>query len=254
MGALQGLKAIITGGSSGIGQAIAIAFAGQGCDIVFSYSQNKSGADNTTSQIESLGQRGWAIQADMNNSSDLEKLIEEGTTKLGGLDIFVNNAGTITRHADFLDIPIESFETLQNVNLRAPFLLTQLAARYMRDKQTPGSIINISSISARLATAGITHYECSKAALNALTRGAAKSLAPYSIRVNAIEPGLVETNMNQDQRTADGETWARRANNIPLQRVGQPDDIAQVALMLASPQAQWMTGSTITVDGGNSVR
>lgn len=254
MKALQNMKAIITGASSGIGQAIAIAYAHAGADVVITYSQNKKGADKTLALIEAAGRRAKAIRVDMTNVSELQKLIKKGITFLDGIDIFVNNAGTLTRHADFLEIPFEALDRIQTINFKAPFLLTQLVGEYMRKQGKGGSIINISSMSASVISPGLTHYECSKAALNMLTRASASAFANYRIRVNAIAPGLVETNINQAQRHHQPDLWEKRKTMIPLQRAGQPKDIAHVALLLASNKSAWITGVIIPVDGGISLK
>ena len=251
---LQDMKAIVTGASSGIGQAIAIAYAHAGADVVISYCQNKKGADKTLALIEAAGRKAKAIRVDMANLSELQEFLKEGIEFLGGIDIFVNNAGTVTRHADFLEIPLDAFDRVQAVNLKAPFMITQLVGKYMQKQRKGGSIINISSVSASIISPGLTHYECSKAALNMLTRASASASAKYHIRVNAIAPGLVETNINQTQREHQPEVWEKRKTMIPLERVGKPEDIADVAILLASNKSAWITGDIIPVDGGISLK
>lgn len=251
---LAGKKALVTGASSGIGQAIALAFAKEGADVVISYHKNAAGAQETVSQIAALGRVSQAICANMSCTQDLQNLMEKTIQFLGGIDILVNNAGTVTRHAHFLDIPIESFDEIMAVNLRAPFILSQLAAKHMVQQNVAGSIINISSISAELISAGMTHYECSKAGVHMMTRASANALAKERIRVNGIAPGLVATNINRSQREKDPALWAGRVDKIPLGKVGTPEDIARIAVLLASDQADWMTGSMINVDGGQCVR
>lgn len=139
------------------------------------------------------------------------------------------------------------------MNVRAPFILMQEIATHMKENHIGGSILNISSISAEITTPGLMHYECSKAALNALTRSAASELATYSIRVNGIAPGLVETNINEIQRKDDPDAWIQRSSKIPLGKAGLPDDIASLAIFLISEEAAWITGSIIAVDGGMGV-
>ena len=243
-------KAMVTGGSSGIGRAIAIAYAQEGADVVFSYYKHQKEANELVSFIKSLGRKVKAIHVDMNNFNHLNQFVEEGVNYLSGIDIFVNNAGMLTRHAGFLNIPLDAFDLIQTVNVRAPFFLTQRIAQCMQRGAKGGSIINISSMSAFIISAGLTHYECSKAALNMLTKAAAHALAKDNIRVNAIAPGLVATNMNRHQREYESEIWDKREARIPLQRVGKPEDIAYVAVMLASPRSAWITGNVIPVDGG----
>lgn len=254
MGLLTGMKALITGGSSGIGRAIALAFAKAGSDIVISYHNNEAGAIEVIQSVHELGRKAVAFQADMAQATHLEKLLKQAINTLGEINILVNNAGTLTRHKNFMDIPLEDLDHIIQVNLKAPFFLTQITSNYMINKNIKGSIVNISSMSAEIITPGLTHYECSKAALHMLTRASASALAQYGIRVNAIAPGLVETNINRSQREKDPQAWQKRALNIPLKRVGCPEDIANVAVILASKESDWMTGSIIPIDGGIGVR
>jgi NAD(P)-dependent dehydrogenase (short-subunit alcohol dehydrogenase family) len=251
---LEGLRALITGGSSGIGQAIALAFAVEGADIAFTYLKNEGRAKQTAEKIENLGNKAFAIQANLADINDIQHAAQETVERLGGIDILVNNAGVITRHHDLFSIASTDLDYVYVVNLKAPFILTQKLAKQMQDQGVGGSIINISSMSAAIVAPGITHYECSKAALNALTRGTASSLAKYNIRVNAILPGLVETDINKEQREKSPELWKKRCEPIPLGRVGQPADIINLAILLASPKmSSWITGTIIPVDGGLSV-
>jgi NAD(P)-dependent dehydrogenase (short-subunit alcohol dehydrogenase family) len=251
---LEGLRALITGGSSGIGQAIALAFADEGADVAFTYLKNKERAKQTAEKIESLGNKAFAIQANLADTNDIHQVAEESVERLGGIDILVNNAGVVTRHPDLFSIASTDLDYVYAVNLKAPFILIQKLGKQMQDQGLGGSIINISSISAEMAVPGMTHYECSKAALNALTKGSAISLAKYNIRVNAILPGLVETDMNKEQRDKSPEIWKRRCEPIPLGRVGQPADITHLAVLLASAKmSSWVTGVTIPIDGGVSI-
>lgn len=253
MSKLTNKRVLITGGSSGIGQEIALAFAKKGAIVAFSYHKNSTGAQATVTQIESTGDKVFAIEADMADEKSLDHLFQEALNKLGGLDILVNNAGTLTRHPNFLEIPLTAFEHVHAVNIRAPFILTQLAGQQMRKQNTGGSIINISSRSSTIITPGLAHYEASKAALDALTRSTASELAPYNIRVNAVAPGLVATEMNRQQREKDLSAWERRSSQIPLGRSGTPQDVAAIVLALASDKATWTTGAIIPVDGGIGV-
>lgn len=243
-------RAIVTGGSSGIGQAIAIAFAQEGADVVITYQQNKAGADETLAQIQQLGRQAQAVKVNVLSYDGLATFIKEANDLLGGIDILVNNAGTLTRCKDFLAIPIEEVDLLHQVNYRAPFILTQLVAKQMKNQGTGGSIINISSVSTELVAPGFAHYEASKAALNMLTKSAASELAAYQIRVNAISPGLVATAINADQHQTNTEVWQKRCSKIPLKRAAEPCDITPFAVLLASDESSWTTGTIIHVDGG----
>ena len=253
MSRLTGKRVLITGGSSGIGQEIALAYAKKGAIVVFSYHQNTKGAEQTVAAIQALGEKAYAIKANMADKDSLQTLFQKTLSQLGGLDILVNNAGTLTRHPNFLDISPDDFEHIQAVYIRAPFILTQLAAIQMQVQKTGGSIINISSRSSTIITPGLAHYECSKAALDALTRSSASALAPYNIRVNAIAPGLVATEINRAQRENDYSAWEKRSAQIPLGKAGEPKDIATIAVLLASEKSSWMTGTIIPIDGGVGV-
>ena len=149
---------------------------------------------------------------------------------------------------------MDAFDEILSVNLKAPFILSQLASQQMIQQQIGGSIVNTSSISAKVISAGLAHYECAKAGLHMLTRSSASALAKHNIRVNGIAPGLVTTNINLAQRETNPDLWDSRVAKIPLGRSGEPKNIAAIATMLASDKSNWMTGSMINVDGGQSVR
>ena len=180
-------------------------------------------------------------------------MIEDVEKFLGSIDILINNAGVISRPISYLETSMESLDEVLNINFKVPFYLTQRVAKRMKNRNTKGSIINISSVSADIVSPGLAHYESSKAALNAFTRAAASELAAFNIRVNAVSPGLVATNMNKDQWENNSESWSIRSSKIPLGRAGMPQDIANIALYLASEKSNWITGSIITADGGLSV-
>lgn len=250
---LENKNAFITGGSSGIGQAITIAFARAGANVAFTYNQNNAGAASTLNILKGNPTKASAIQANLIDISIIPELINKVEANLGSIDILVNNAGAVIRSPHFLDTPLEALDEVISLNLKVPFFLMQTVANRMKNRKTKGNILNISSVSAEIVSPGLAHYECSKAALNALTRAAASELAAFNIRVNAIAPGLVATNMNQEQREHNPDAWNLRKNKIPLGRAGEPNDIASMALFLASEQAEWITGNIITIDGGLSV-
>jgi glucose 1-dehydrogenase len=250
---LKNKRAIITGGSSGIGQAIAIAFAKEGADIVIAYQSNTSGAEHTQKEIQKLGRMCYIMIVDLSDQQALNLFIAKSCSLLGGIDILVNNAGTLTRCKNFLSISKEDMDLVDNINYRAPFILMQLVAEHMKTEHHGGSIINISSVSTELVAPGMAHYESSKAALNMLTKSAASELSEHGIRVNAISPGLVATNINLNQRESDKELWEKRCAKIPLKRAGSPSDIVPFAILLASDEAKWTTGAIIHVDGGMMV-
>lgn len=253
MGKYEGKKVFITGASSGIGREIAVAFAAKGAEIAFSYCNNKSGAEETQDLLNKIGSKSHAFSSDFSDLKSLDFLLQKVYQKFKEIDILVNNAGLLISSPDFLTISAESLQKTASVNFLSPFLLTQKVAQRMVEKKIRGSIINISSMSTRFLSFGSTHYECSKAALDALTRGAAYALAPHHIRVNGISPGSVATDINRNQRIKDPNGWNKRSKKLPLREEGQPIDIANACVFLSSEEAKWITGITLVVDGGASL-
>ncbi len=251
---LKGKTALITGGSSGIGQAIALAYAKAGADIALTYRNNEKDASKTKKMITDLGRKAIAYQADLAKIETLPELMTEIIKEMGCLDILVNNAGTLTRHSSFTNIPIKDSSYLISANYLAPFYLTQIFANHLMTQNKKGVVLNISSISTEVITPGLVHYECSKAALEMLTKSSASELAKYDIRVNAIAPGLIETNMNRIQREENPDAWNMRKSFIPLKRVGKPEDIIPLAVLLVCDQSDWITGSIFKIDGGSSIK
>ena len=250
MSKLTNKRVLVTGGSSGLGQEIVKGFVRKGALVVFTYHNNKAGAEDTLKSVQGMAGKVYMIEADMANLASLEELVKQAVRTLGGIDILVNNAGTLTRHPSFLDIPMEAFDKIQAVNIRAPFFLSQLTGKQMIAQKTQGCIINILSQSAKIIAPGLTHYECSKRGGEALTEASASALAPYGIRVNAINPGLFPTEINREQRERDPTAWEKRGAQIPLGRTGNPEDIVHMVLMLASEKTAYVTGSIFVVDGG----
>ncbi|MBS0185049.1 MAG: SDR family oxidoreductase [Proteobacteria bacterium] len=242
-------KALITGGSSGLGQEIAIALATEGAKVVFGYYHNEEGAQKTLEEIEKTGGIGFSIKANLEDPTQNLFLIQETYKILKGIDILINNAGIIIPHLNFTDISLESLQKTQSINLISPFILIQETAKIMKKKNKGGSIINISSMSTQFITPGSTHYECSKAAIDALTKGAAYDLAPYGIRVNGIAPASIATSINERQRLKDPKGWIKRKNTFPLKE-GFPEDIANACIFLSSQASKWITGLTLPIDGG----
>lgn len=248
---LRGKRAVVTGGGNGIGAAIAEAFAREGADVFFTVRADVAAAERLASRAGETGARVSFIRLDASEPAAAARLLDASVEFHGRVDILVNNAATTTR-TRFLDITPEEYSTILDVNLRFPFFATQLFARHMKETGPAGSIINISSVSATRAVSRMAHYQCSKAALNMLTRGAAYELAEHGIRVNTISPGLTATNANRNQWQDDPALWASRGEGIPLNRTGLPSDHAGAAVFLASDESSWMTGAEIVVDGGES--
>lgn len=246
---LKNKNVLITGGSRGIGKAIALGFAKEGANVAFNYKSDKEKASETQSEIESLSVASFGIQADIATTEGRHHLFQQALACMDGkIHILVNNAGILTR-TKFLDITEEQLTNVINVNLIAPFLLSQLVAKHMCEQTINGSIINISSISAFKA-ANLSHYECSKAGLTMLTKSMALELAPDNIRVNCILPGLTATDINRHQWQDNPEFWEQRADPIPLGRPGTPNDYVGAATFLASDDSSWMTGADLIIDGG----
>jgi len=245
MGDLTGKRALVTGGSRGIGAAIALELAGKGVDVAFSYQSHVGRASEVVRQIETEGVRGFAIRADNSDPADVKRLVEEATAKLGGLDILVNNAGT-ARAGTIAEISLNDIDTLLNTNVRGTILVSQAA---MARLQPGGRIITIgSNIAERVPFPQLTMYAVTKSAHLALTRGLARELGPRNITANLVQPGPIETDLNP----AGGELNAQNIKNASLGRLGQPHEIAAVVSFLASPAAGFMTGSIVTVDGGSN--
>lgn len=250
---LAGKKAIITGASSGIGRAIAMAFANEGAEVIINYSKNQFGAEEVVNALQLKGLICKAIQADVTKPADREKLVTEAIEFLQHVDILVNNAG-IAHRAEFFDTTEDDFDRIIDVNFKSLYFLTQKVTRYMIHEKHKGSIINISSVSDQVTSAShnLFVYEASKAAVSRLTKSLALALAPYEIRVNTIAPGLVATNANRDQWESNPAQWKKRYSTIPLGRPGQPEDLAWAAVYLASDEAAWTTGARFTIDGGST--
>lgn len=247
MGRLDGRVSIITGASRGIGRAIALEMAKEGARIVGNATSMSSLAA-LEKELSELGADYVMIPADLSSTDGCLNLTRAAAEAMGKIDILVNNAGiNIVRNLDV--ITLEEWESVINVNLRAPFLCSKYASEIMK-KQRYGRIINLASVASFVSLPGRSAYNSSKAGILGLTRTLAIELAPYGITVNAIAPGLIETEMFR-QRIAEGslklETSLRR---IPLGRLGRPEEVAKVAVFLASEDSSYITGQVIVVDGG----
>lgn len=250
MGKLTGKKAIITGGSRGIGKAIAIAYAREGAEVVIVYHKNAAEAQAVVAEINRERGLAIAIQADVATAAGREKIIKESVACLGEINILVNNAGIYFRK-DYLNITEKEYDDVMNVNVKGPFLLTQLVVKQMIGQQKGGSILNISSFRDRAVSPGGSHYQTSKAAMSMFSKSAAVEVAKYGIRVNTISPGMILTDMHKGLERGS-QAWADRVNSIPLKRPGQTQDLTPLAVLLASDDADYVTASRFVVDGGNS--
>jgi gluconate 5-dehydrogenase len=251
---LRGRTALVTGGGRGIGRHIALGLAEAGADVVVA-SRKLANCRETVERIESLGRRGWAVEADLSLEADTLSLAERAHEATGGLDVLVNNAGVIWG-APTLEFPMDGWDRVFAVNVRHLFLLSQRVARHMVERGG-GSIIHISSISGFRGSPEEKEpaiaYAAAKGAVNTLTKDMAVKLAPYKIRVNAIAPGAFDTSM-MDYVRGDEQTLRRFLDQIPLRRAGGEDDAKGVAVFLASDASAYVTGHVLVVDGGWLVR
>lgn len=242
---LEGKVALVTGGSRGIGRAIAISLAEAGANVVVNYAGNEAAAEEVSAHIESLGRKALIIKANVGNSAEVDAMVKKTLEVFGQLDILVNNAG-ITRDNLIMRMKDEEFDEVINTNLKGVFNCVRSVTRTMM-KQRSGRIINISSVVGSMGNPGQANYVAAKAGVIGLTKSAARELASRGITVNAIAPGFITTDMTD--KLSD-EMKAQLLLQIPLARFGQPDDIAKTVLFLASNEASYMTGQTLHIDGG----
>jgi glucose 1-dehydrogenase len=245
---LTGKVAAVTGGDQGIGRAIAERLAQEGADVAICYRKNKKGADEVVKRITALKRRGAAFQADVGEVPAGQRFIEEAILTLGKVDVLINNAG-LEKRADFWDVTEDDFDAVLNVNLKGMFFVTQAVVRHLRQTGRPGKIINISSVHEELPFPHFASYCASKGGIKMLTRNLAIELAPNKITINSIAPGAVETPINT-KLLNDPVKLKELLGNIPLGRLGKPEDVAGMASFLASEEADYVTGSTFFVDGG----
>lgn len=244
---LSGKIAVVTGASKGIGAAIAKELAAEGAAVVVNYASSKSGADKVVTEIAGAGGKAIAVQADLAKQADIERLFAETKKAFGRLDILVNNAG-VYESAPLEKVTEEHFDRQFRLNVLGLLLATQAAARLFDDMG--GSVINISSVVSTLGFPTYAVYCGTKGAVDAMTRALAKELGPRKIRVNAINPGMVETEGAHSAGVISGEMRKQVEAMTALGRIGQPHDIAGAAVFLASPDSSWITGETFVVSGG----
>ncbi len=239
--------AVVTGASKGIGASIAKHLAAEGASVVVNYSSSKSGADKVVAEITGVGGKAVAVQADVAKKADVERLFAETKKNFGRLDILVNNAG-IYEFSSLEEITEEHFHKQFNLNVLGLILTSQAGARLF--DSAGGSIINISSLVSTLAFPNAAIYSGTKGAVDAITRSLASELGPKKIRVNAIRPGMVETEGTHTAGIQESEMEKQMLAQTPLGRLGQPQDIAGVALFLAGSDSSWISGETFVIAGG----
>jgi glucose 1-dehydrogenase len=245
---LKDKVAIITGAGTGIGQAIAIAFAQEGASVVVDYVGSAAIAADTINKITAMNAKALGVDADISIPDDVKALMGKAVQKFGKIDVLVNNAG-IEKKVSFVDYPIAEWNKILAVNLTGPFLCSQAAARQMIQQKKGGRIINISSIHEDLPMPTNAPYCATKGGLRMLMRTMAVELAPHQITVNNIGPGAIFTPIDRDVET-DPSLNDKILAEIPLRRWGKPEEVAQLAVYLASDAAAYVTGSTHFIDGG----
>ncbi|MDB6064840.1 MAG: 3-oxoacyl-ACP reductase [Pedosphaera sp.] len=244
MSQLANQVAVVTGAGRGIGRAIALRFAAAGADVVC-VSRTAENSEKVAGEVRALGRKAWAHAVDVADSAAVDAAGEKIMAEAGRVDILVNNAG-ITRDGLLMRMSDEDWDIVLNTNLKGAFLFTRTFSRTLI-KQRSGRIINIASIVGLIGNAGQCNYAASKAALIGFTKSVAKELATRGITVNAVAPGFIETDMTAGLKE---ELKAALLKQIPMNRLGQSEDVAEAALYLASPAARYVTGQVLTVDGG----
>ena len=245
---LTGKKALVTGSNQGIGQAIALRLAEEGADLIIDYVTHPETAEETVQAIRKLGRRAVAVQGDISKVADTQRMIAESVEALGGLDILVNNAG-VERHASFWEVTEADYDLVLDINLKGAFFTTQAFVRHRMEVKQPGKVINLSSVHEDLPFPHFTSYCASKGGMKMVIRNLSIELAPYGITINNIAPGAIETPINT-ALLHDAAKLKALLENIPLARLGKTSDVAGVAAFLASADADYITGTTIVVDGG----
>jgi NAD(P)-dependent dehydrogenase (short-subunit alcohol dehydrogenase family) len=249
---LQGRRALVTGGSRSIGRAIALGLGREGADVAVNYRQDRDAAERTATDIRALGRRAIVVQGDTAVRADVERLVAAAVDGLGAIDLLVNNAGVLKR-TPLLQIEEPEWDWILDTNLKGYFLVAQAVARHMVARGIAGAIVNTSSAGQAVAAPNLTHYCVAKAGIEMLTKQLALELAPHRIRVNAICPGLIETDLNRGD-IADPAFRERRLARIPLREIGAPDDVVgAVVFLAATAESRLVTGASLFIDGGQTI-
>lgn len=247
-------KALVTGGSRGIGRAIAIALARAGYDVAVNFARNQSAAEEVKREIEDAGRKAHLIQADISSPDDRQRLVDQAIGSMGRIDLLVNNAGVAPEvRADILDASEQSFDRMIGINLKGPYFLTQSVARKMIEQKVAGKIVTISSVSAYTASTNRGDYCISKAGLSMMTKLFASRLAEHGIGVFEIRPGVIETDMTGPVK-AKYDKLIFEQDLTPQKRWGQPEDVARAVVAIATDLLPFSTGEVINVDGGFHLR
>jgi NAD(P)-dependent dehydrogenase (short-subunit alcohol dehydrogenase family) len=244
----EGKSVIVTGGSRGIGRAICEAFGKEGAKVAVNYVRNRAAADEVCKAVKQAGSDAFPAQANVSKKAEVDAMVEETVRRFGGIDILVNNAG-ICPFIDFLDFPEEEFDRIVGIDFKGTFLCSQAAGRKMKEAGG-GVIVNVTSISGEMMTDPQQSVYCSaKAAANMLTRAMSAALGPMGIRVNAVLPGTVPTDINVGQ-LSDPKVKSYIEEHSDLRRLGKPEEVARAVLFLASDESSWTAGAQLAVDGG----
>ncbi|MBE8721477.1 SDR family NAD(P)-dependent oxidoreductase [Sphingobacterium pedocola] len=252
MGKLNNKVALITGSDSGIGRAIAEAYGEEGAIVIITYHSDREGAENAAAFLSSNNVEHSVFQLDVSNEQSVHDVFEKVVAKYGKIDILVNNAGVNGRNVSVQDMDTEVFDTCIKTNLYGPFFCSRAYLRLRKREQLSGKIINISSIHEEVVTAGSSDYNASKGGLKNFSRSLALELAADNIQVNNIAPGMILTEMNQEAMD-DKAVRNEKEQHIPVKKAGRPTDIKAAAVFLATTDSDYITGSTITIDGGLSI-
>jgi glucose 1-dehydrogenase len=255
---LDGKVALVTGSSQGIGQSIVLRLAQEGADVVINYRSHPEGAAETLAKVQEAGGKcyvaqcpaveGITLQADLSKVDEVRQLVAESLEHFGKLDILVNNAG-IEKHAPFWEVEEADYDSVMDTNLKGVFFATQAFVQHLIATKRPGKIINISSVHEELPFPNFTAYCASKGGVKMFARNLAVELGPLGITINNVAPGAIETPINT-KLLNDPEKLGALLKNIPLGRLGQPQDVASLVAFLSSADADYITGSTFVVDGG----